>query len=219
MTPEEREDSRKHVARMSDQELGQLYVKGQGEWPDEAWLLLEQEVSRRERARRVANLTSSEPRDASGAAQIHNGPLGLRTAVGLIGSVLLFLGVFAPVITAPIVGPQNYFQNGQGDGVIVAMLALASIGAVLARYFRALWLTGLASLGVLGFTFVNFQQKLSELQRGMNRDLADNPFRGLADMALQSVQIQWGWAVLVVGAILLLIAAGMGPAQPSEGAV
>jgi len=216
MTPEEREDSRKHLARMSDQDLGRLYVNGQGDWPQEAWLLIEQEFSRRERARRVTNFASSDLRGASAADQVDRESLGLRLGVGLTGSVLLFLGVFAPVVSLPIVGLQNYFQNGRGDGVIVAILALISIGAVLVRHYSALWLTGLASLGVLGFTFVNFQRRLSELQRGVSSELEDNPFRGLAEVALQSVQLQWGWAVLVVGAMLLLIAAGMAPAQSSE---
>jgi hypothetical protein len=40
-------------------------------------------------------------------------------------------------------------------------------------------------------------------------DLKDNPFRGLADVAVQSIQLQWGWAVLVIGIVLLVAAAAM----------
>jgi hypothetical protein len=66
-------------------------------------------------------------------------------------------------------------------------------------------------LALLAFTFINFQAKLSDATSQMNRDLAGNPFRGLADVAIQSVQLQWGWALLVVGAVLLISAAAIQP--------
>jgi len=43
----------------------------------------------------------------------------------------------------------------------------------------------------------------------MKSQLADNPFRGLADMVMQSVQLQWGWALLIVGAAMLIASAAL----------
>jgi len=43
----------------------------------------------------------------------------------------------------------------------------------------------------------------------MESELAGNPFRGLADMAMQSVQLQWGWALLIVGAALVIASAAI----------
>ena len=126
---------------------------------------------------------------------------------GIAGSVLLFLGVFAPIISVPIVGSLNYFQNGKGDGVIVLVFAIISIGLVLARKYGGLWITGFGSLTVMLFTFVNFQIRLSEMKTNMERELAGNPFRGIADVAMQSIQLQWGWVVLIIGACLLIAAA------------
>lgn len=40
---------------------------------------------------------------------------------------------------------------------------------------------------------------MSEARLEMERDLAGNLFRGHADMAVESVQLQWGWAVLLIG--------------------
>ncbi len=141
----------------------------------------------------------------------------LRQSVGLIGSLLLFIGAFAPIVSVPLMGNQNYFQNGKGDGVVIVVLALLSLIGILGRQFRLLWWTGLASLGVLLFTFVNFQLKLSELKDQMNTQLAGNPFKGLADMAVQAIQLQWGWAVLIIGAVLPLVSAAMKPAQAERG--
>ena len=51
--------------------------------------------------------------------------------LGLIGSVVLFIGVFAPIVSVPIMGNINYFQNGQGDGMIILVLAVISLILVL----------------------------------------------------------------------------------------
>lgn len=128
----------------------------------------------------------------------------IKQGLGLIGSVALFIGVFTPIISIPIAGNMNYFQNGKGDGSIILVLAGISLIAVFMKEFRALLGTGVVSLGVLLFTLVQFQLKMDEVKSEMDADLAGNPFRGLADMAVQSIQLQWGWAVLVVGAALLI---------------
>jgi len=129
--------------------------------------------------------------------------------LGLIGSLVLFVGVFTPIISLPIVGNMNYFQNGKGDGVIVLALAIVSLILTLTKRYRGLWFTGIGSLAVMIFTFVNFQMRLSDAQAQVESQLSDNPFRGLADIAMQSVQIQWGWAVLIVGAGLVIAAAAI----------
>jgi hypothetical protein len=129
-----------------------------------------------------------------------------RFGLGIVGSLVLMLGVFVPIVHIPIVGSQNYFQNGHGDGVIILMLALLSLLLTIGRKFRGLVATSLISLALLGFTFLNFQARLAHVRAQMNEQLADNPFRGLGEAMLGSVQLQWGWVVLLVGAVLLLLA-------------
>lgn len=132
-----------------------------------------------------------------------------RQLIGLAGAGTLLVGVFSPLISMPFMGTINYFNNGKGDGTLVLVLAAISVALVLARQFKWLWLTGLGSLGVTAMSFFNFQRSMSEMQQKMNDQLAGNPFRGFADIAMQSVQLQWGWALLVLGAGLLLASAGM----------
>ena len=128
-----------------------------------------------------------------------------KQLLGLIGSVVLFIGVFMPFLSIPVMGDMNYFHNGQADGVIILILSAVSFIIILTKKFENLLFTGLGSLGVLAFTFINLQIRLSEVKTQMQGDLADNPFSGLADMALQSVQLQWGFALLIIGAIMLII--------------
>jgi hypothetical protein len=42
-----------------------------------------------------------------------------RQLLGIIGSAILFIGVFMPIVKLPVVGEMNYFHNGRGDGVII----------------------------------------------------------------------------------------------------
>lgn len=131
----------------------------------------------------------------------------LKKSLGLSGSVILFLGVFTPIVSAPLVGNMNYFQNGKGDGIVIIVLAVVSAILTLMELYKGLWFSGIGSLMIMAFTFFNFHAKMNEVKAQMTSELAGNPFRGIADAALQTVQIQWGWAVLVIGAILVLSAA------------
>lgn len=124
----------------------------------------------------------------------------------LLGAALLFLGAFMPIISMPIMGSLNYFQNGTGDGTIIVLLAMATAALAATGHTRHVLWTGLAALAMLGFTFVRFQTKMAEARASMESELAGNPFRGLAEAAVGSVQLQWGWAVLVLGACLTIYA-------------
>ncbi len=131
----------------------------------------------------------------------------LRQILGLIGSLILFIGVFTPIISLPIVGSMNYFQNGTGDGVIILVLAAFSVFLTLTKRYKFLLFTGEGSLAILAFTFINFQVRMSQMKSQMKGSMANNPFGGLGEAMLNTVQIQWGWAVLIVGAALVIAAA------------
>jgi HEAT repeat protein len=108
---------------------------------------------------------------------------------------LLLLGVFLPLVSVPILGNINYIRSGHGDGILVLILIAVSAFLALARQYRALWAAGLACLSVMAFTFANLQIRLAEL-----------PGKE-AEFARELVQLQWGWAVLLMGAILVVAAA------------
>jgi hypothetical protein len=127
--------------------------------------------------------------------------------LAVVANGVLVFGVFCPIVTVPFLGGQNYFQNGAGDGSIV--LALAAIGFLLIwkNRFRELFITGGLSSIVCVYTFIGLLFRLNELRDKMHSDLKDNPFGGLAEAAMQSVQIQWGWILLIGGGATLMIAA------------
>jgi AAA+ superfamily predicted ATPase len=130
-----------------------------------------------------------------------------RQVVGLTGALLLFFGVFTPIVSFPTIGYINYFQNEKADGIVILILAVSSFLLLLAKRYRGLWFTGLPSFGVLLFTFVNLQIRISEIKEKFSGELTGNRSPGLVDWAIRSVQIQWGWPVLIIGAAFILWAA------------
>jgi hypothetical protein len=132
-----------------------------------------------------------------------------RQWFGLVGSLMLAVGVFLPIISLPIVGAMNYFQNGRGDGTVILAFAVCSALLTVRRRYEWLLTTGGASLAMVLVTFFMVASRLSDVRTNMDHHLADNPFRGLADVAMQSVQMQWGWIVLLIGAVLVLVAAAL----------
>jgi len=126
--------------------------------------------------------------------------------LGLVGSISLCIGVFAPLLSIPIVGSQNLFANSQEAGGIVLLIGVASLGVVLVKKYEALWLTGLGGLAMTILTFLKFHSENGQVKT----DVKDDPhIADLADAMMETIQIEWGWAVLLVGSILLIACAAI----------
>lgn len=133
----------------------------------------------------------------------------LRDLLGYGGAGLLALGVFLPMVRLPMLGTMNLFNNGHGKGLIILALAAASFAAVALRRHVALYGTGGASLAMLTHTLYTLNKIKNDARADFTKDLAGNPFAGLAEMAIEATQLQWGWAVLFAGAALLIVAAAL----------
>lgn len=121
--------------------------------------------------------------------------------VGMLGAMLLAVSVFLPFVSAPIIGSITLFGNGTGAGqFMVGMAVLAAVLVALRRHWFAAAI-GAGTLVYLGYAYVNFRSVL----RRAETELAGNPLAPLA----QTIQLRWGWAVMSVGAILLMAGAVM----------
>lgn len=132
-----------------------------------------------------------------------------KQIVALAACTVLIFGVFAPVISVPFVGSINLFYNGHGDGVLLLLGAGISAICALIDQNWALWLTGLGSFGITLFDLFNAASTISNAKGEMDQLLSGDLLKGFADVALQSVQLEWGWAVLIFGSSLLLASAAM----------
>ena len=127
-----------------------------------------------------------------------------KAQLGIIGSILLMFGTLVPIVSVPIAGSQNYFQNGNGGGLIVIALGLAGIAFVVAKKFQALIPLGIATAALTTFTLVSVLKRISDAKSQLEASLEGNPFAGLAAGIMNSVQIEWGWLVLYLGAAALI---------------
>jgi hypothetical protein len=137
--------------------------------------------------------------------------------LGIIGAVLIIVGLFMPIVS--IFGINiSYFdsiKSGSGpDGFIFLGLGVISLILALINKTRLLIATGILTLGYVALSFIGYKSKMNEATSGVNSELSAQ-FSGL-------IQLQWGWAVLVLGGLLLLVAGIMkksGPAPiPTYGA-
>ena len=126
--------------------------------------------------------------------------------LGISGALLLLVGVFLPVVKVAFIGSVNLINNGKGvAGLILAAVAVISIVLVAARIDeRSLWAAGSVALGTIAFALSRMVVGISQLNSEFSKEFADNPFRGLGELALDSIQLQWGWVPLTIGAIALL---------------
>lgn len=126
-----------------------------------------------------------------------------RQLLAFLGAALLFIGSFLPLVSMPIVGNVNYFANGHGDGVLMVLIAALSAWFAGRQQFRRLVFTGGTAAALLALTMGMLYYRLRELRDAMPRESA-GLIGGLANALASSVQIQWGWAVLALGAVTLL---------------
>ena len=134
--------------------------------------------------------------------------------IAWIGIGFLTIGVFSPVLSIPtasfsyIMLSQSKYSWASPGFILVSLIITSSILLIRKKYA---WLygTGLNSLLTIAITYWNLQDKLSQIKSNMDQQLSGNPFRGFADLAMASIQLQWGWTFLFVGTFLILTTASI----------
>lgn len=118
------------------------------------------------------------------------------TLWGALGALLLAAGCFAPVAARPGGGAVTLLSTDSILGRLILVAALGSIALLLLRRRRALLISGaLAGLMVLA-EFLAYQSNLIVISGSGSSVSA----------ILSSFANEWGWALLVIGVALLLLA-------------
>jgi hypothetical protein len=114
----------------------------------------------------------------------------LPALVGYLGGLLLIAGSFTPMMrfaTAPV----TTFISDAGMGPLFIGLGLGALLLVTLKWFRELQVLGAVTLFLTGYIFWRIT----------------STFSGLGSTTAGSgLSLQWGWAVLVIGGVLLLSA-------------
>ena len=127
----------------------------------------------------------------------------LNLGLAMAGAALLALGAFLPAFSLGAIS-VTYFKGGDGDGVFVVIAAAIIFLGAIAKKRRIVGYAGIASLALVLFGMFTLSSRLSEGKADLARELDGNPFAGLAMSISESASMEWGWAVMLLGAILAI---------------
>jgi hypothetical protein len=136
-----------------------------------------------------------------------------RQQVAYAGAGLLFVSLFAPLISVPIWGPVTFVRFARGIPGIMMILAvvLATVFAARRSFQWLLVPAGLtaSALAWVGWAFVEMKRSMQSrpISRGATDDLFTSGLEAITRGMTEAVQIQWGFGVALLGALLLVVLA------------
>lgn len=132
---------------------------------------------------------------------------GSSQSLGFLGVAIMTAGIFAPMASLPVVGTVSYFRNGSPEAIALLVLSAFSIFFLKKKHYS--WLYGPAtwSFIIVSFSFYHYHDAIWQAKSSLDSELSGNPFRGIADVAMASVGMEWGWILLFAGSLLVLTAA------------
>lgn len=135
--------------------------------------------------------------------------------VAFLGSALVYFGLFAPALDVPIFGSLSYCHYANAELWIVLALLFATVVLAALKRTPWLWATGLGCGACISYTALGLWQNARGAQEEIRTRLAGNAFQELAQATLNSVQVEWGWTVLIAGTMCIVAAAAM--SDPDKG--
>ena len=106
--------------------------------------------------------------------------------LALVGLIIVVAGIFCPVISGPGPLTSNFYGDGKGDVLIALGIAAVTLICIFISAEKGAIFLGIANLSLILSALIGFQIKIS----------------GGAQM-----QLQWGWALLIIGSIMLFYGA------------
>jgi hypothetical protein len=129
----------------------------------------------------------------------------------LVAAAVMALGAFCPIVRFPVVGSVNYVMGGRGDGIFVVGCSAAIIALVISGYRRTTGVLAAGALFMMLMSVVQIAAKLSKAQADLAKD--SGPFSGLTTLIANFVGLEWGWLLLIGGALALVILALLAPGE------
>jgi hypothetical protein len=110
---------------------------------------------------------------------------GLETKqlIGIAGTAVTFIGVFTPIEKLELIGNSSLIGSDILVGILILVLAVATLVLSLINRCRWLWATGVGIILAVA--------------------------AGVISILAKEGHLQWGWGVLFVGAILIITAAAI----------
>ena len=123
----------------------------------------------------------------------------------ILGSALLTLGIFMPFLGVRFFKDQTYWQLSLSGAIILIALAVVSIVIALFRKFGLLYLTGGGALGLLVYSIQQVETRKAGMLADVTQSLSGSPLKGLGTGFVKSLDYRYGWAVMLSGAVILIL--------------
>ncbi|HEX2864519.1 MAG TPA: hypothetical protein VHN99_08110 [Deinococcales bacterium] len=135
-----------------------------------------------------------------------------RTVLGVLGGALLILGAFTPALSLSIFGSISYYTYSPAAGIVVIVAGALAVLLAVTGMERFLWAPGLVALAIVAAGFVSVQQRVGGARDDLLRSFGTLPGGNevssvLGNFVGAAVQLGWGWAVLFLGALAVLLGA------------
>jgi hypothetical protein len=125
-------------------------------------------------------------------------PEPVQVACGLLGTALLAVGLFAPIVTGRSAETIRLIQSDHGEGLIVLAMAVVA-GVMCARKrFRWLYIPATVVVAILTAGAFLYHREFEEIAAKLA------PLDG-------AHLLQWGWVVPAAGAVFIFAASALQP--------
>ena len=123
-------------------------------------------------------------------------------SIATIGACLILAGAFVPIVHFPMVGSINLIGGGHGVyGYLLIGMSLVSLYLIFIRQaYKWLVLPGLTAGLIAARTVIWLQVATSSMKAG-----DEGLVRAFSELFVATIQLQWGCAVLVIGAAMLML--------------
>jgi len=129
----------------------------------------------------------------------------------LIAAAAMALGAFCPIVRFPVVGPIINKMGGRGDGIYIVGCSAAIVALIVTGYRRTTGLLAAGALFVMMMAVIQFEAKIGKAQADLAKD--SGPFSGLTTILANSIGLEWGWLLLIGGALAIVILALLAPGE------
>lgn len=110
-----------------------------------------------------------------------------------------------PFLGVPLFRDKTYWELSITGAIILLALTLLSLIAAGFRKFGWLYLTGLASLGLLIYSIQKVGERKATVLSEITQSLEGSPLKGLGVGFVKSVDYRYGWAVMLLGVVILIL--------------
>lgn len=132
-----------------------------------------------------------------------------RALVTLLGSALLVMGAFSPIISMGGLGSISMISKDSWAGaIIIAAAVIGAIGAFLSRW-PWLWYVAGAAAGTIALEGLQLSLSMQGMREAMAVDKDDGLAGAFGNLIASAIQPSWGLPILVIGALALFAAAAM----------